>query len=290
MIDSLNKSPLAQKNVYAVVGNPIAHSLSPTIHQLFAKQFGIELSYTKLLAPVDGFISTVAQFCSQGGKGLNVTAPFKTEAYQFVGKVSGRAESAQAVNTIVFEQDGSSFGDNTDGIGFINDLLASYGLLLTAKRILILGAGGAIRGILPEILQQQPKSLLLVNRTKTKTEAIISSIGKSTICAIESGSYGDLAETQLSFDLIINSIPNTGVADILGQLPSALSLNNCYCYDFNYSLHTTPFQQWALNHQAAGSYNGLGMLIEQAAEAFYLWHRVRPNTELVRQEIYRKTV
>lgn len=265
--------------LYTVIGNPIAHSRSPEIHRLFAEQTGKNISYTKLLAPLDDFVSTVTTFRAQGGKGLNVTAPFKNQAFQWVDKPSERAQLAKAVNTIIFHEDGQSVGDNTDGIGLVHDLTETYQCPITEQQVLILGAGGAVQGCLAFLLKKRPAKLVIVNRSLDKAIRLVEQFSHL-------GSLKSCLPTGLKkqkFDLIINSIPNQTIAEMLARLPSQILTPTSFCYDMNYQPAFTVFQSWACQQGIKQAVNGLGMLIEQAAEAFYLWHGIRPDTKSIHQ-------
>jgi len=266
---------------YAVIGNPIAHSRSPEIHQLFAKQTGKIISYIKLLAPSDDFVATVTAFRKQGAKGLNVTAPFKNEAFQWVDQLSETARLTQAVNTISFSVDGRSLGDNTDGVGLVRDLTENHRCLITNQQILILGAGGAVQGCLAPLLKKQPASLIIVNRNLDKALSLVERF--LPLGHLKSCLPLDLKEQK--FDLIINGIPNSAVADMLPFLPKKCLTPTSICYDMNYQTTPTVFQSWAYRQGIKQAVNGLGMLIEQAAEAFYIWHGIRPDTKPVHQQL-----
>jgi shikimate dehydrogenase len=261
---------------YAVVGNPIQHSLSPFIHSLFAAQTKQHLTYKAILVPMDGFAKTLAHFQVEGGKGLNITLPFKQEAFNLMDTFSKRALTAKAVNTVSINADGSRHGDNTDGIGLIRDLTKNLQLNLHNKRILILGAGGAIQGILAPLLTEKPSQIIIANRTVNKAEELIKSFGNGNV--LDVCSLSDL--NHASFDIVINGIS----AGLHGEMPS-LNTNviheNTFCYDLVYGKKVTPFLQWAKEQGATHITDGLGMLIEQAAEAFYMWRGVMPDTQSV---------
>lgn len=255
---------------YAVMGNPIQQSWSPQIHQLFAKQTQQPLTYEPILVPLDDFKQSVLNFQNKGGKGLNITIPFKQQAYQLVNQLSERAKVAQAINTIRFEADGSCLGDNTDGVGFVRDVVEHNQFSMRSKRILILGAGGAVRGILAPLMQESPQSVMIANRTLENAQALATEFGLQAL---------PLAElAQFQFDLVINatSASLTG-AEI--NLPRAILSDQAYCYDMVYGKGITPFMTWGIHNHAAKVSDGLGMLIEQAAESFYLWRGVRPDTK-----------
>nr|MDQ2695271.1 shikimate dehydrogenase [Pseudomonadota bacterium] len=258
---------------YAVMGNPIHHSKSPRIHSLFAAQTGQRLEYTAILVPIGEFAVQVDAFRDAGGRGLSVTVPFKQEAWVYVDGLGARAERAGAVNTIVFGDDGESFGDNTDGIGLIRDLLHNHAARLEGRRILLLGAGGAARGVVDPLLEQGPESLVIANRTPEKAvelALLFGDKGRTCGCRLE-----ELAGQ--AFDLIINATA-AGLDDALPPLPQGVLAPGGWCYDLMYADTPTAFVRWGREHGAARAVDGLGMLVEQAAEAFYLWRGVRPDT------------
>lgn len=261
---------------YAVMGNPIAHSKSPNIHALFAQQTQQRLTYEALLVPLDGFVSAVTEFRASGGKGLNITVPFKQEAWALEAEHTERAERAGAVNTLWFRDDGTALADTTDGVGLVRDLTLNHHLTLAAKRILILGAGGAVRGVLEPILSEGPTSVVIANRTASKAQALATLFGDKG--AITGAGFDALAGQQ--FDLVINGTA-ASLEGAVPPLPDDLLAPNASCYDMMYGATRTPFQLWATAHGAAQSLDGLGMLVEQAAEAFMLWRGVRPQTGAV---------
>ncbi|SEA18565.1 shikimate dehydrogenase [Microbulbifer marinus] len=255
---------------YAVVGNPIAHSLSPRIHAAFATQTGEDIHYEKLLAEKDGFAEFARQFFASGGRGLNVTVPFKLDACEFADALTDRARAAGAVNTLARQQDGSILGDNTDGAGLVADIRDNLGWPLRDKKILLLGAGGAARGALLPLLAENPQQVHIANRTAHKAEKL----------AAEFSAHGQLTAGGLedfpgSFDLIINA-SSASLSDEMPPLPTEIVGPQCNAYDMVYGAEPTPFMRWArsLNAQVA---DGLGMLVGQAAESFFLWRGVRPN-------------
>ncbi len=258
---------------YAVIGNPIEHSKSPDIHLLFADQTGEMLSYEKILAEENEFNDTVNDFFNRGGKGLNVTVPFKNAACKFVDELSEYAEHAGAVNTIYKNSSGKFVGANTDGIGLLRDLKKTLRLQLSDKKILIVGAGGATQGIVEPLLQESPAELIIANRTVSKADAIANQFNK--FGNIASCALGDIPKQN--FDLVLHAT-SAGLQDNNVELPiEIISLNTC-CYDLLYSNQDTPFMQWAKQQGAKQVVDGFGMLLEQAAEAFYLWHGKRPDT------------
>ena len=257
---------------YVVFGNPIAHSKSPVLHRLFAEQTGQSMQYDTLLAPLDGFAPCALAFF-QEGRGANVTVPFKEDAYRLANSLTPRAQRAGAVNTLSKQADGSLLGDNTDGAGLVRDLTVNAGFSLKGKRILILGAGGAVRGALEPLLAQGPTSVTIANRTVEKAEMLVELF--SDLGPVAASGFDWLREPV---DLIINATS----ASLAGELPpiasSLIEPGKTLCYDMMYGKEPTPFCAWATEHRAGQVMDGLGMLAEQAAEAFYLWRGVRPDT------------
>ncbi len=261
---------------YAVFGNPISHSKSPQIHTLFAQQTGQILIYTAELSDVDNFEKDVNTFVANNGKGINITVPFKQQAWQLAAKRSSRAERAGAVNTIIKKDDGSYFGENTDGIGLVRDLSNNHQIALKQKKILILGAGGAVRGVIEPIMEKNPVQLVIANRTVEKALQLaedFSDLGNISGCGF------DALEGQ-SFDIVINGTSASLQGD-LPPLPDALFKDNACAYDMMYTAKPTVFMEWASQHGAAKVFDGLGMLVEQAAESFNLWRGVQPETKSV---------
>lgn len=260
---------------YAVIGNPIAHSKSPLIHTAFAQQTNQALQYSAILAPLDGFRKTVENFRQQGGKGLNVTVPFKLEAYQLATRLTERAAIAQAVNTLKFGND-EILGDNTDGAGLVRDIECNLGISIADKRILLMGAGGAARGVILPLLQHKPTLLAIANRTAQKAEALQQQfIAHGNITA---GNFMHFSGTH--FDLIINAT-SASLHDALPELPVDVFAHATLAYDMMYSHEPTRFLQFAQKNGAHHIADGIGMLVEQAAESFFLWHGVRPQTKPV---------
>lgn len=257
---------------YAVIGNPIAHSRSPFIHTEFAKTTQQNLIYERLLAPLEGFKETAQQFFREGGKGLNVTLPFKEQAYALADVLSLRAKQAGAVNTLLMGKNGLLYGDNTDGAGLVRDLTVNLAWSLASKRILVLGAGGAVRGVLGPLLAIEPAHIYLANRTQSKADHL------ATLFA----EYGSISATPLeqiplhSIDVIINGSSASLAGESL-QLPDGLLTDEACAYDMAYGKAELPFLQWAKT-QGARSSDGLGMLVEQAAESFFIWRNVRVAT------------
>lgn len=258
-------------DLYAVFGNPINHSKSPSIHRMFAEQTGQDLHYTKQLVEVDKFAQSADEFFAQGGRGLNITVPFKQEAYGYAHKLTPRAERAGAVNFLAKLGDGSILGDNTDGIGMIHDM-HNLDWDIAGKRVLVLGAGGAVRGILQPLLEEQPAQVVIANRTLAKAEALAQHF--LDLGDMQAKSYEQLAGEQ--FDIVINGT-SASLNGELPPLPNNLLKPGACCYDMMYGAEPTVFLQWAQQQGAAHLADGLGMLVGQAAEAFYLWRQIRPE-------------
>lgn len=261
---------------YAVFGNPIAHSKSPVIHQCFAEQTQQALTYEALLAPVDQFSASFKTFLQQQGRGANVTVPFKQEAFALAEQLTPRAQRAGAVNTLWQDAQGVVHGDTTDGIGLVRDLIHNQNLSLKDKRILILGAGGAVRGVIEPILAEQPAQLVIANRTLSKAQELVpifAEFGNLSACSFE-----ELEGQQ--FDLVINGTA-ASLAGELPPLPDHLLAQGAACYDMMYGKEPTVFNRWALVHGAVQAIDGLGMLVEQAAEAFQIWRGVKPDSQSV---------
>jgi shikimate dehydrogenase len=263
---------------YAVMGNPVGHSKSPRIHAAFAQQTQQDLAYDALLVETGTFRARVSQFFADGGRGLNVTVPFKQEAWELARVRSPQAELAGAVNTLLQDADGKLHGHNTDGIGLVRDITQNHQGVLQGKSVLVLGAGGATRGILLPLLEQQPARIVIANRTVSKAEELallFNSHGKVAACGFD-GLKGQ------SFDWVINAT----AASLQGELPPlpiSLTHKQSWCYDLMYGNEPTIFCRWAEQQGAHLALDGLGMLVEQAAEAFWLWRGVRPNTRPVLQ-------
>lgn len=262
---------------YAVVGNPIAHSKSPQIHAAFARQTGHDIEYTRLLAPVDGFRAAVEAFISAGGRGVNVTLPFKLEAFDLADEVSQRAKDAKAANFLSFDA-GRIRADNTDGAGLIADVTRNLGVSMEAKRVLLLGAGGAAQGVFMPLLAQQPAILVIANRSVDKALRLAEDARHQPAAA--STVVSGLGFRELDghhFDLVINATSSSLQGD-LPPLPAGLFSTGAAAYDMMYGRGLTPFLAFAQSQGAARLADGLGMLVEQAAESFFLWRGVRPQT------------
>ena len=261
-------------DIYAVIGNPIMHSKSPKIHSMFAEITGQAMEYSAIQAPLEGFQTTVAAFFERGGQGANVTVPFKEQAWAMVARRSPRAELAGAVNTL-YLQEGELCGDNTDGVGLIRDLTINHQVILADKRILVLGAGGAVRGIMLPLLEQLPKEVVIANRTLAKAESLVALFASQGHLSAAS-----FAELQGPFDLIINGT-SASLAGDLPPIPASVIAGHTTVYDMMYAPQMTVFNHWANEQGALKTIDGLGMLVEQAAEAFYIWRGVRPVTAAV---------
>ncbi len=265
---------------YAVFGNPIKHSKSPAIHAAFAAQCGQQIQYRAVRVDEGDFTRAAREFFNAGGAGLNVTVPFKEEAFRFADQLSERARRAGAVNTLSLAADGQIEGDNTDGIGLVRDMVANLGWVIQGQRVLIIGAGGAVRGVLEPLLREQPREVFIVNRTAQRAEQLAQEFADCGTLA--GGGYTALGERQ--FDLVINA-SSAGLAGETPDLPSALLTERSCCYDMIYGPEPTPFMRWAAHHAAWAVSDGLGMLVEQAAQSFYIWRGMRPATQAVISEI-----
>lgn len=265
---------------YAVFGNPIKHSKSPLIHAAFAEQTGQAMHYRSHKVELGRFAEAAAQFFANGGCGLNVTVPFKLDAFEFAQVLSGRARLAGAVNTLAKSEDGSIYGDNTDGVGMVRDIHDNLGWPIADRRVLVLGAGGAVRGVLGPLLKQQPASLLIANRTLEKAQALAEVfVDKGEVAAAQ---FAELENQQ--FDLVINGT-SASLSGELPPLPSQILSAQACCYDMMYGAEPSPFMRWAASEMAWAVSDGLGMLVEQAAESFCIWRGVRPDTKPVIEQL-----
>ena len=270
---------------YAVMGNPVAHSKSPRIHTLFASQTGQDIEYSAILVEPGGLASAVGEFHTGGGRGLNITVPFKEDAWALAARRSDRAELAGAVNTLVLDAAGKHFGDNTDGAGLVRDLTLNHGCALTGKRVLLVGAGGAAQGVIEPLLIEQPALLEVANRTPAKAVELarrFCGLGRIEGCGLD-GPDGQ------SFDVIINAT-SASLSGEVPALPNSVVHGNSWCYDMMYGDEPTAFVRWGMEQGAAHSVDGLGMLVEQAAESFYLWRCVHPDTGPVIAELRNEQV
>lgn len=267
---------------FAVLGQPIEHSLSPQIHTLFAQQLNIQLDYQKVCLPIEEVYPWVDQFRAKGGCGLNVTLPYKQLLFNYCDQHSIEADQAEAVNTLSFANN-TCLGSNTDGIGLVYDLVNNLGQSLSNRSILILGAGGAARGIIAPLLQQNPKQLLIANRSFNKAEQLAALCSNpTTVAAIE---WQMLATHQ--FGLVINAT-SASLSGASLVLPNGLLKEGGCVYDLVYAARPTWFMRWGQQQGAALAADGLGMLVEQAAAAFYIWHQLRPKTSEVIQHMRRQ--
>lgn len=265
---------------YAVFGNPISHSRSPQIHTLFAAQTKQSLIYSAVLAEIGEFDQAVHDFLQHNGKGLNVTVPFKEDAWRCATKHSIRALRAGAVNTLKLEDNGDLFGDTTDGTGLVSDLLKNHNVQIKDKDVLIIGAGGAVRGVLEALLEQQPASLLITNRTTRKAVQLakeFADLGNINGCGLDE-------INEASFDIVINGT-SASLQGKLPPLPDTIFNNNACSYDMMYASGATPFMQWSAQCGVKNIFDGLGMLVEQAAESFFIWRGVKPETKTVIENI-----
>lgn len=267
---------------YCVIGNPIGHSKSPDIHAAFARQTGQDLVYETMLAPLDGFAATVQQLLADGYQGANVTVPFKLDAAALCHSLSARAEAAGAVNTLIFSN-GAISGENTDGAGLVNDIVRNAGFAIGGKRVLLLGAGGAARGAILPLLGEGPRELVVANRTLATAEALaqrFSAAGRSV-------SACQFSQLDASFDLVVNAT-SASLGGAMAPVPASVFGTNTLALDMMYGNNPTPFMAFA-SRCGATARDGLGMLVEQAAEAFALWRGVRPETAAILKRM-RKTL
>ena len=258
---------------YAVVGNPVKHSKSPRIHSLFASQTGIDLAYIAIQLKPENFEAGVRKFFADGGAGLNVTVPFKEKAFLLADSCSERASLAQAVNTLCVDGDGALIGDNTDGVGLVRDIKGNHQFEIRQRRILLLGAGGAVRGALSALVAEDPAEITIANRTPGKALQLKAEFGH--LADLTAVGFGELDAT--AFDLVINGT-SLGLEGKLPPISKAVISSACCCYDMVYADSDTVFVRWARDNGAVLALDGLGMLVEQAAESFAIWHGLRPQT------------
>ncbi len=261
---------------YAVIGNPIEHSKSPQVHALFAQQTGQAMHYERLLAPIDSFAESVHEFIAQGGRGANVTVPFKLEAFALAQELTPRAQAAGAVNTLSFSADGIK-GDNTDGIGLVRDITLNAGVPLRNRSVLLLGAGGAARGVILPLMEENIAGLVIANRTQPRAMELAQQFSYSDV-PVSSAAFEQLDQC---FDVIINAT-SASLDSALPPLPDGVFGPETLAYDMMYGAQPTIFMQHAAQRGAVVR-DGLGMLIEQAAESFFIWRGVRPETAPVYQ-------
>ena len=263
-------SPAADQ--YGVFGHPVGHSLSPFIHGMFARETGQEMSYRAYDVVSEEFVVRVREFFERDGRGLNITLPHKIAAVEVAHELTERAAHAAAVNTLTLREEGI-LGDNTDGAGLVRDLCDNLGIVITNRQLLVLGAGGATRGILAPLLALEPAALVIANRTAERAEALAAAF--TDLGATRGVGFTDVGDAP--FDLIINATSASLTGDIPPIPPSALGPDTV-CYDLAYGRSATGFVRWAEDAGCARAFQGLGMLVEQAAESFYLWRGVRPDT------------
>jgi shikimate dehydrogenase len=266
---------------YAVVGHPVEHSRSPLIHTVFARQTRQHLTYELIDAAPAGLETAVRGFGAAGGKGLNVTVPHKEAAFALCDENSTAATAAGAVNTISIV-DSRLLGDNTDGVGFIRDVTVNQHQTLAGKRVLVLGAGGAARGLIGPLLAERPAEITIANRTKERADEVVAQFGGTALVARP---FAELS-AQPPYDVVVNAT-SAGLKGEEPPFPGSLVGSQSFCYDLVYGTADTPFVLWAKNHGAARAVNGWGMLVEQAAESFALWRGLRPDTKTLLKQIPR---
>ena len=267
-------------DLYGVIGHPIAHSKSPVIHRQFAEQTEQDLEYRAFDIPPEGLAAELKKLVDEGLKGLNVTVPHKSSIADLVDELSDRARQAGAVNTISIDDEGRLSGENTDGVGLVHDLQENLQIRLESQQILILGAGGATRGIVPVLLEAEPQKILIANRTQEKALMLadeFSPLGNLSSCA-----FDELGGQR--FDLIINAT-SAGLDGEVPPFPGSIISPEVVCYDLSYAMTDTPFISWARQRGTERVHQGWGMLIEQAAESFFIWRGVRPDTRPVRKHL-----
>lgn len=263
----------AEPDQYGVIGHPVAHSWSPFIHGLFARQTGEAVLYRLHDVPPADFHSYVLDFFSRGGRGLNVTVPHKVAAAELANELTPRAQRAGAVNTLALKRDNRLLGDNTDGAGLVHDLRDNLGIDVRRRRVLLVGAGGATRGVLAPLLVLQPAELVVANRTPERAERLAADF--ADLGPIRGGGFDDIGGDP--YDLVINAT-SASLSGDLPAIPASVVGASTVCYDMAYSRNATPFLKWAQEHGCARAVQGWGMLVEQAAESFHLWRGVRPQT------------
>ena len=261
---------------YGVFGHPVGHSLSPFIHAMFARETGQDMSYRPFDVPPEELVARVRSFFSEGGSGLNITLPHKLAAVELATELTERAAHAAAVNTLAL-RDGKVLGDNTDGIGLVRDLCDNLGVVITNRRVLVLGAGGATRGVLAPLLGLQPEELIIANRTADRAEALAAAF--ADLGDAHGVGFADVGDD--AFDLVINAT-SASLSGEMPPLPPAAVGPQTVCYDLAYGKDATAFVKWAQSIGCAQALQGLGMLVEQAAESFHVWRGVRPQTASVR--------
>ena len=258
---------------YVLFGHPVSHSWSPFIHGLFARQFGHSIEYRLADVEAEHFRRAALEFFSGGGRGANVTVPHKLAAAEIANQLTARAKRAGAVNTLALRDGNMLLGDNTDGAGLVTDLTANLGIVLKRRRVLVLGAGGAVRGVLAPLLAERPWEVMIANRTVKRAEDLAASF--EDLGPVTAGSFQEAGRGR--WDVVINATSTSLTGDVV-ELPGQVVDPETICYDMAYSRQQTPFQRWALERGARHSHQGWGMLVEQAAESYLLWHGVRPAT------------
>ncbi len=259
---------------YAVFGHPIGHSLSPLIHRLFAEALAQDMEYTAVDVEAVFFVQELAKFCTEGGVGANITLPFKGTCFHLIAETTQRASLARAVNTLIRMDNDTWRGDNTDGFGLLNDLQSNLGVDLHDARILIVGAGGAAQGIIAPLLSSLPSELVITNRNPEKAHLLAQQFAAWS--QTQAASFPELSRIG-SFDLVIHAT-SAGLSGQCPSLPKTVVRKNSICYDISYSHAAQPFCKWAKKVGVERVHDGLGMLVEQAAESFYLWRGLRPQT------------
>lgn len=260
---------------YAIIGNPVAQAKSPALQTAFARQCGQDMEYGAILAEADGFVAGVRAFQATGGKGMNITMPFKLEAYELADELTPRGRAAGAINTFTFREDGSILGDNTDGFGIIRDITHNLKFSLTGKRVLLLGAGGAVRGTLLPLFDEKPAEVFIANRTAAKAVALAAEFGaQASGITLSGGGFGDIAGR---FDAVINGSASSMTGDV-PPLPTGVWDGDSLAYDMAYKKEPTAFVQFARAAKVGLAADGLGMVVEQGAECFCLWRGLRPDT------------
>ncbi|VVE67611.1 shikimate dehydrogenase [Pandoraea captiosa] len=277
-----NQTPAGESPTdrYAVIGHPVEHSQSPFIHAAFARETGQRLTYERLLAPLDAFAATVRVFIEQGARGANVTVPFKLEAHALADRLTERAQAAGAVNTLVFDARGIT-GDNTDGVGLVRDIEGPLGVSIAGRRVLLLGAGGASRGAMLPLIEAKPASLFVANRTAARADELVARFADAASRHHVALAGGGWTSVPQGFDVVINATAGSLQGEV-PPLPAGTYAAGSLAYDMMYGAQPTVFMSHALSAGAARTADGLGMLVEQAAEAFAVWRGVRPSTDTVR--------
>jgi len=260
---------------YAVVGNPVAHSRSPFIHTEFARQTGQDIKYERMLAPLDGFRATIESFRAAGGKGVNITLPFKLEAFALAQERSERASDAQVVNTLKFDAS-ILYGDNTDGVGLLRDIENNLRFPVQGRSVLLMGAGGAAQGVIGPLLAARAERLVIANRTVAKAQRLAAQFASRGM--VSASGYAELIGQE--FDLVINATA-ASLNDAVPELPDGTFAHDALAYDIMYGKSSLPFLEAARTRGASRTADGLGMLVEQAAESFFIWRGVRPQTRPV---------